>query len=329
MRDAEQGGFHWILDAKGKIGPKLGDEKHVYGTAFVVYAAAKLRAVGGDDRALKVARDAFNWLEARAHDREHGGWFEAVRRDGTAITSYDPSAPVDARKDRLGVYYGYKSMNSHIHLLEALSELARVDDRPIVRERLKEAFHLVRDRIAVEPGALNLYLTRDWRAIPAHDSFGHDVETAYLLVEAAETLRMPDEATWKVARRLVDHALDWGWDQRFGGFSDKGDSFAAGSYDMTKVWWTQAEGLNALALLDRKYGRETNRYARAFAKQWEFIERHMLDPEYGGWFSETERDGRLRGDGAKASPWKADYHTSRALMNVARLLGDAPETHAK
>lgn len=330
MRDAEQGGFHWILDANGKLDPKLGDEKHVYGTAFVVYAAAKLHSVGGDDRALKVARDAFDWLEAHAHDREHGGWFEAVRRDGTAITAYDPTAPVAARKDRLGVYYGYKSMNSHIHLLEALAELARVDDRPIVRERLEEAFHLVRDRIAVEPGALNLYLTRDWRAIPAHDSFGHDVETAYLLVEAAEVLRIPDdEATWKVARRLVDHALDWGWDDRHGGFNDKGDSFAAGSYDMTKVWWTQAEGLNSLALLDHKYGRETDRYARALSKQWEFIERHMLDPEFGGWYSETERDGRLRGDGAKANQWKAEYHTSRALMNVARLLENAAETHGK
>lgn len=330
MRDAEQGGFHWILDAKGKVDPKLGDEKHVYGTAFVVYAAARLRVVGGDDRALKVARDAFDWLEAHAHDREHGGWIEAVRRDGTAIASYDPAAPVDARKDRLGVYYGYKSMNSHIHLLESLAELVRVDDRPIVRERLEEAFRIVRDRIAVEPGALNLYFTRDWRAIPAHDSFGHDVETAYLLVEAAEALHgTADEATWKVARRLVDHALDWGWDERFGGFNDKGDAFAAGSYDMTKVWWTQAEGLNALAMLDRKYGRETHRYARAFEQQWAFIKRHMLDQQYGGWFSETERDGRLRGDGSKANQWKADYHTSRALMNVARLLGDAPETHGK
>ncbi|MDG3005663.1 AGE family epimerase/isomerase [Paludisphaera mucosa] len=330
MRDAEQGGFHWILDANGRVDPALGDEKHVYGTAFVVYAASKLRAVGGDDLALKVARDAFDWLEAHAHDPKDGGWFEAVRRDGTAITAYDPAAPVDGRKDRLGVYYGFKTMNSHIHLLEALAELAKVDDRPVVRERLREAFHIVRDRIAVEPGALNLYLTRDWRAIPAHDSFGHDVETAYLLVEAAEVLHMPDDATtWKVARGLVDHALDWGWDEKFGGFYDKGDSFAAAAYDVAKVWWTQAEGFNALAMLDRRYGRETDRYARAFAKQWAFIDAHLLDPEFGGWYAETERDGRLRGDGAKANPWKADYHTSRAMMNVARLLEAGRETPAK
>jgi mannobiose 2-epimerase len=326
MRDAGQGGFHWILGPDGEVDPKLGDEKHAYGTAFVIYAAARVRAVAGDDRALKVARDAFDWLEAHAHDPEHGGWFEGIRRDGTAITTYDPSAPVAARQDRLGVYYGFKTMNSHIHILEALAELAKVDDRTIVRERLEEALRLVRDRIAVEPGALNLYLTRDWRAIPAHDSFGHDVETAYLLVEAAEALHTPEDArTWQVARSLIDHALDWGWDEGHGGFNDKGDAFAAGSYDFTKVWWTQAEGLNALAVMDRRYGRETDRYARALAEQWGFIERHVIDPEHGGWFAETGRDGRLKGDGAKASQWKANYHTARAVMNVARILSSSPE----
>jgi len=321
MRDKEHGGFHWILSPEGKLDPKLGDEKHVYGLSFVIYAASKVRAVGGDDRALNVARDAFDWLDAHAHDAEHGGYFEAIRRDGTPITSWDPKAPIAKRTDRLGVYYGYKTMNSHIHLLEALAELSRIDDRAVVKERLREVFHLVRDRIAIEPGALNLYLTRDWRAIPAHDSFGHDVETAYLLVEAAEALHIPDDVrTWAVARSLIDHALDWGWDEEHGGFYDKGDSFATPAYDRTKVWWTEAEGLNALAVMDRKFGRETDRYVRAFEKQRGFIESHQLDNQHGGWFAETTRDGKLLGDGAKANQWKANYHTARAMMNVTRLL---------
>jgi mannobiose 2-epimerase len=325
MRDRERGGFHWMLGADGKIDPRLGDEKHVYGISFVIYAASKLRAVGGDDHALEVARDAFDWLEAHAHDREHGGYFEALKRDGTPITAWDPNKPLAARTDRLGIYYGFKTMNSHIHMLEAVAELSRVDPRPVVKERLRELFRIVRDRIAVEPGALNLYLTRDWRAIPAHDSFGHDIETGYLLVEAAEALGMPDDGpTWKVARSLVDHALDWGWDDRRGGFYDKGESFAGRAFDTTKVWWTEAEGLNALMVMHQRYGAETDRYARAFRKQLEFIEASMIDPKDGGWFSETEADGTLRGDGSKASPWKANYHASRALMNVVRLWDSLP-----
>jgi mannobiose 2-epimerase len=321
LRDRQHGGFHWIVGLDGMVDARLGDEKHVYGISFVIYAASKLRAVAGDDLALKVARDAFDWLEIHAHDARHGGYFEALERDGTPIVTWDENLPIARRQDRLGIYYGFKTMNSHIHMLEALAELSRVDSRPIVKERLQEVFRIVRDKIAVEPGALNLYLTRDWRAIPAHDSFGHDIETAFLLVEAADALSMPaDERTWTVARSLVDHALDWGWDADHGGFYDKGESFAGAAFDTTKVWWTEAEGLNALLVMDKKYGGKTDRYARAFAKQWEFIRTHMIDPAHGGWFPETERDGTPRGDGAKANPWKANYHTSRAMMNVVNLL---------
>jgi mannobiose 2-epimerase len=321
MRDREGGGFHWIVDGQGNVSPRLGDEKHVYGTAFVVYAASAARRVTGDDLALTVARDGFQWLEEHAHDKKHGGYVEALRRDGTRIVDWDASAPIGRRTDRLGVYYGFKSMNSHIHLLEAFTELSKVDDRPIVKDRLRETFAIVRDKISVEPGALNLYLTPDWRAIPAHDSFGHDIETAYLLVEASHALGgHDDQTTWKVARRLVDHALDWGWDDELGGFYDKGESFGGPAFDRKKVWWTQAEGLNALLVMHVKFGAETDRYGRAFLKQWNFIEKHLIDPVHGGWYAETTREGRLLGDGAKANPWKANYHTARTLMNASAML---------
>lgn len=321
MRDKERGGFHWVVDAQGRLDPRLGDEKHVYGTAFAMYAASVVRAVTGDELALKLAKDAFDWLEQHAHDSRHGGYFEAIARDGAPILSWKAEAPVARRTDRLGVYYGFKSMNSHIHLLEALTEFTRIDDRPIVRERLRETYQIVRDRIAVEPGALNLYLTRDWRAIPGHDSFGHDVETAYLLIEAAEALGLAaDPDTWRMPRLLVDHALDWGWDAQYGGFYDKGESFNGQAFDRKKVWWTQAEGLNALLIMHLKFKESTDRFGKAFWKQWSFIENHMIDPLHGGWYAETTRDGKLIGDGAKASQWKANYHTARALMNVSRML---------
>ena len=122
-------------------------------------------------------------------------------------------------------------------------------------------------------------------------------------------------------RQLVDHALEWGWDNEFGGFYDKGEAFGGEAFDKTKVWWTQAEGLNALLVMHRRFGDKTDRYWKAFVKQWEFIERFMIDPVHGGWYMETTREGKLRGDGRKASQWKANYHTSRALMNVATMLG--------
>ncbi len=79
--------------------------------------------------------------------------------------------------------------------------------------------------------------------------------------------------------------------------------------------------------MDRKYGGETPKYRAAFRKQWDFIEGHLIDPVHGGWYYETTREGRLIGDGGKANAWKANYHTARAMMNVAALLGRAGEGH--
>ena len=219
----------------------------------------------GDELALKVARDAFDWLEQHAHDAQHGGYFEAIGRDGTPILSWDEHAPIGRRTDRLGVYYGFKSMNSHIHLLEALTELSKVDDRPIVRERLRETFALVRDRIAVEPGALNLYLTRDWRRSPRTTRSATTSKPPICWSRPLKHSIAPtDPQTWKVARLLVDHALDWGWDDEHGGFYDKGESFGGEAFDRKKVWWTQAEGLNALLLMHEKFKGSTDRYGKAF-----------------------------------------------------------------
>ena len=322
MRDQKFGGFHWILDPAGRVDPKLGDEKDVYGLAFVIYAASKVRQVTNDELALKVARDAFDWLEQHAHDAKHGGYFEALRRDGTPILSAGRYSPNVRRVDGIGVPYGLKSTNAHIHVLEALTALSKVDKREIVQERLREVFHLFRDRLVAEPGALYVLLTRDWRPISTEDSFGHDVEAAYLLLESAHALGIRDDPkAWQVARLLVDHALKWGWDSENGGFYDKAKSFTAKASDQKKVWWNAAEALNTLLLMHWKYGDRTDRYWMAFLKVWEFTENHFLDPEHGGWYAETTRTGGLIGDNGKAHQWKANYHTSRALINVSKLLG--------
>ena len=77
--------------------------------------------------------------------------------------------------------------------------------------------------------------------------------------------------------------------------------------------------------MHRKYGATTDRYWSAFRMQWSFIDRYLIDPEHGGWFYETTRDGRRLGDGAKASPWKANYHTGRAMLRVSRSLAELAE----
>jgi len=250
MWDAEHGGFFWGLDASGKISSRYGDEKHAYGIAFGIYAAANVYEAAGEQRALELAQRTFRWLEQHAHDKTNGGYFEALTRQGKPILR-PPAA--NKTRDLIGTVYGYKSMNSHIHLLEAMTALYRVWPDPLVEKRLRELVEVITRRVYVEPGCLNQFFTPDWRAVPEHDSFGHDVETAFLLVEAAAALKRPDDPEiWRVARSLVDHALQYGWDNRLGGFYDHGTAFGS-ACGKQKIWWTQAEGLNALLLMHHRF----------------------------------------------------------------------------
>jgi cellobiose epimerase len=326
MRDRKFGGFHWILAPDGRLDPRLGDDKIGYGVAFLIFAASKVRQVTGDELALRVARDAFDWLEQHAHDPKNGGYFEALRRDGTPILSRDRNATNAPRTDPIGTPFGQRSLDCHLHLLEALTVLSKVDKREIVLQRLRELFLIFLDRFFAEEGALHYYLTDDWRPLPALDSFGHDVETAHLLLGAAHALGIRDDPkAWQIARRLVDHALEWGWDSQYGGLYERGTAINARTVERTKVWWPQAEALNGLLLMHWRYRDQTDRYWIAFSKEWNFIESHLIDPIHGGWYWSTTREGRLIGEGHKANEWKATYHTSRALIFVSKLLGMLPE----
>ncbi len=309
--DNDEGGFFWGIDETGK--PLRGGEKHVYGLSFAIYALAALPK----EDALALAKEAYRWLQEYAHDPVNGGWYEAFSQQNIPLL-----APTDtSRADVVGTRYGCKSMNTHIHLLESLRALYEVWPDPELRESLTEVFEVVRDKVAVESvGCLNLFFTPEWRALPDHDSFGHDVETAFLLVEAAAALGEPDDTrTWALARRIVDHALDFGWDSRHGGFYDAGGVFGP-IFNRKKVWWVQAEGLNALLLMDSRFGAETSRYWEAFTAQWQFIQNHQIDRMHGGWYSEVAENGNPFPGRVKSDGWTEGYHQGRALLTVSAAL---------
>ena len=316
MWDAESGGFYWSILEDGRPATGRGREKHVYGNAFGVYALATHHHATHDEASIALAKRAFTWLEEHAHDEVNGGYFENFDADGEPIL--DKSTP---GRDPLGVPYGWKSMNSHIHLLEAFAALYEVWPDELVRDRLQETFEVVRDKIVVEPGAQNLFFTQEWRPLPEHNSYGHDVETAYLLVEAEEILTgETSDRTWNLGRRIVDHSLDVGWDEVNGGFFDGGGVFGPATR-RDKVWWVQAEGLNALLLMHTRFGAETDRFWNAFLKEWEFISEHQVDREHKGWLAYLSEEGASRPGANKGDAWTENYHQARALMNVTAMLG--------
>jgi mannobiose 2-epimerase len=325
LNDREHGGFYWAVDVGGHPVAPFGSEKHVYGIAFGIYALAASYQATHDAASLDLAKKTAQWLDAHAHDFQHGGgYFEALTAEGEPILSATTRAT-----DAIGTRYGLKSMNTHIHLLEAFTGLHEVWPDPVLHRRLEELFQIVRDKIVVEPGCQCLYFNLDWRPVPDLDSFGHDIETAYLLTEAAAAVDKPeDAAAWTAARHLVDHALEFGFDPQHGGFYNEGTTFGR---DVTKekIWWVEAEGLNALLLMHERFGRETPQYWDAFVKQWDFISKHQIDAVHGGWYPMLAADGQPRPNQPKSDRWTEGYHQGRALMNVSDRLRRLADSDVK
>src|SRR5258706_13512737 len=189
MWDKTYGGFYQLGDRKGNV--KGNDSsKTAYGNAFGIYALAAYTKSSKDTAGLNLAKKAFLWLEKGSHDPVLKGYFQHLHRNGKPI-----KRPADAPST---VDTGYKDQNSSIHILEALTEFYQVWPDDLLGQRLNENLLLIRDTIVTPKGYLTLFLQPDWTPVSYvdsseavimkhhhlnHVSFGHDVETAYLLTE--------------------------------------------------------------------------------------------------------------------------------------------------
>ncbi len=301
--------------------------KDVYGDAFAIFGLAAYSRFSEEQEALDLARASFRWLERYSHDPVHGGYRRYVARDGTPLDAGPRGEPP-------------KDLDSTLHLLEAFTELYRVWPDDLLRLRLEELLLLLRDRMTSERGTGWINFAADWAPVRLteadrrnrnfaldHVSFGHDIETAALLIEASEALGLEDDtATYTVARRLVDHCLDHGWDAERGGLYEAGYYASEdGSCEIiidTKIYWAQAETLNTLSLMADLYRDDPRDYLGRFVAQWRYCDRYILDHRRGGGYwcgldtlAEVDQPG-------KGSPVHGTYHTGRALMNSIRRFGE-------
>lgn len=335
MWDKTYGGFYMLRARNGgPVDYDYQEEKRAYGNAFAIYALASYFSMSGDTSALRLAQKTFRWLEQHSYDPEYKGYFDQMARDGSLLRQDRTSTKAwDFRS------IGWKDQNASIHLLEAFTELYRVWPDSLLRQRLTEMLVLIRDRFVTAKGYLTLYLKRDLTPVSFRDSsetvrkanyaldhvsFGHDVETAYLMLEASQVLGIKnDTKTLAIAKKMVDHALANGWEKRNGGFYDRGYYFAHANsiaiISEVKTWWVQAEGLNALLLMAKLFPQE-KKYREAFAKEWEYINQYLIDHEHGEWYEEGLDNSPEQAQAPKARDWKVNYHNSRALMNCIKML---------
>ena len=320
MWDREHGGFFDAVRLDGSPDPAGDGTKMTYGQAFGVYALAVAHRATGDPAALDLARRAYEWVEAHCREQGRPGYVSGVRRDGSPIP-VDLEAVAPGREVAgMGVPAVYRDMNTSIHLLEAWTELLKEWPDPGLRASTRRLFELVRDSFYSEPGTLHLFLDPSGHPVAGPSSFGHDVETGFLLLEAAEALGVPeDPKAHRVARRLVDHALVLGWNPDTGQLYEEGFAMRP-AFDRSLQWWAQFEMVNALSLMDALHGRETPRYREALRKAWAFTRERLTDEAHGGVYGGVDAEGRVVP--TKSNDWFAGYHTSRALLlTSARLRG--------
>jgi cellobiose epimerase len=339
MWDEKCGGFFQIRSRSGGYTETYGwrDEKRTHGNASSIHALAALYRLTRNQPVLDFAKEAFHWIEEHAYDREYGGYFQCLTREGEPFDRTGRCASIARDKNEIG----YKNQHSSIQLLGAYTELYQVWKDKTLHKQLASLLHLIRDTMVTHRGYLQHFYSRDWQPLTFrnasledrvrnydldHVSFGHDYETAVLLLEASYALGIDhDSRTLAIAQRMLEHAIAYGWDRHRGGFYEGGlyldESDQCAIIRKTKPWWGQAEALNTLLLFSRIFPHDSS-YRELFEQEWEYIDKHVLDHHHGDWFEEgLDMAPHLR-TGYKSHMWKCTYHTGRALMNSIALLLD-------
>ncbi|HLF57665.1 MAG TPA: AGE family epimerase/isomerase [Thermoanaerobaculia bacterium] len=319
MWDGEAGGFFHRLRTSGRPEPASA-EKHLYSQAFALLALAALARAPGDDadraRALELARRSFAWIEGALRGDARAGYRGTVARDGSPL-AFDPDA-VAPPANAFGGPAGWHDANSHLHLVEAYTELERSAPRPESAAALARLVDLFLDRFYAEPGCLHLHLDAELRPVPGIVSYGHDIEAAWLLYDAALVLgRERDAELRRKVRRLAEHALAFGWDPHLEVWTERGSALAR-SADLTCGWWVAFEALHTLVGFAELFPERRRPFERAARDTWSFIRRRLTDTEAPGIWAGYDARGHLKRE--KSGDWFATYHAARSLAGSADRL---------
>ncbi len=302
--DDKFGGVYWTVDYKGK---KLDDRKQIYALAFCIYGLSEYYKASDNQHALELAIDLYQLLERHAYDKKRKGYYEAFTREWKETDDMRLSKK-DANEK--------KTMNTHLHIVEAYANLYRVwpDDRLKTQiENLLEVFahHIIND----ETHHLNLFFDEKWNAKSTLVSYGHDIEAAWLLHEVAEVIGHPG---WTITMRslavkMADAAAK-GLDKEGGLNYESIDGLIIDQ----KHWWPQAEAMIGFFNAYQVSGNEN--YLQRSIKSWQFTNKYIKDHKKGEWFWGVLADHTLIKGYYKAGLWKCPYHNTRACLELIKRI---------
>ena len=302
--DKDFGGVFWLLDYQGR---PLETVKKTYAQAFGIYSLAEYYLASGQPQSIEKAIEIYRRLEKHIYDSRGRGYFEGAGRDWTSAGAMQLSAvDLDAQK----------SMNSHLHVLEAYTTLLRAWGDAGLRAQLKDLIQVTLDYIIDQnTGHFKLFFDEKWQSRSTQISYGHDIEGSWLLVEAAEVLGDADLLAQAkiIALKMAQATYNEGLDAEGGVYNEADPS---GITHPDKDWWPQAEAI--VGFLNAHHLSGQPHFLEASFKSWEFIKKYIIDHQHGEWFWGVNPACLPLAHREKVGPWKSSYHNSRACIEVMR-----------
>ena len=303
--DKQNGGVFWLLDYKGT--PKE-TKKQIYAQAFTIYSLAEYYKINKHRQVLEHAISIYHHIERYAYDQTHGGYFEAYNRKWELLKDLRLSDK-DANEK--------KSMNTHLHLLEAYTNLYRVWRNKELLQKLEMLINDFIDHILDNSTFhFNLFFNDQWDVKSQTISYGHDIEGSWLLLEAALETKNSSliEHIKSIAVKIADTTIAEGLDDDGAIIYEKHLSHI----DFDRHWWPQAEAMvgfvNACQLT------KDNKYLDYTIQLWNFIKNNIIDHKNGEWYFRVNRNGLPYKEEDKAGIWKCTYHNSRACIEIINRL---------
>lgn len=301
--DKEYGGLYWTTDYQGN---PLDTKKQMYASAFAIYALSEYYKVNQSKEAKNQAIQLFQDIEKYSFDPEQTGYIDAFTRDWNGIRDMRLSEKDSNEK---------KTMNTHLHILEAYTNLYKIWKEKILKEKIILLIKNFTDRIINSSSHhLILFFDESWNPKSTIISYGHDIEASWLLQEAAEVI---EEGTYinqtkQLSIKISDAVLE-GLDKDGGLWYEKeGNHFVK-----EKHWWPQAEAMVGFLNAFQNSGNE--KYFRLSYRSWQFVQQYIKSPD-GEWLWGVNTDNTILKGQDKAGLWKCPYHNSRACLEILKRI---------
>lgn len=297
--DHEYKGIYWLLNYKGE--PK-DTRKHIYAQAFALYGLSEYYRITQNSEVLELALSLYDLIESVGFDQNNQAYKEEFNRE------WQESA--NEMLSENGVI-AHITMNTHIHILEAYTNLYKAYPNKELANRLEVLLKIHYQKIYQQDSRfLSVFFDQGWRSLIELKSFGHDIEASWLLDEALRTLKIKDESYQKmivdIAYNIADYAI-----QTDGSLINEEED---GKKDYTRVWWVQAEAMVGFYNAYQRTGDQ--RFLDLVNQLWQYTKNNICDPRpKGEWYWSIEEDGSPTVRNI-VEPWKASYHNSRFCLEI-------------